>query len=334
MQSIGDDETIVAPNTTQHHSNNRETDKQENCEKKDINNDTNYDGWHIDDFDTQSNNDESSNKEDDENTIGSGTTTNVRRRNLNRINIPPYVRFQLMLPPALEDEEDENNIGYRDNYTRIRNIINTFVTQVRLFDEKAEIISWKSDKDFSFLPQGDLPENVAEIAKYFKGFRKRMRGDRRTYIKVGIHTSNSFAKLEEDLDGWADLYSYTLKRCLIQSNDAGYVGWICYTSQYTNTKQWREYLTTKTGYEWGFKMVPVTSTDKHIKWNQRLKAIGIYVPTQNTEEAKYEISHMLLQDEDKMGTSNSYQDRFVYVPLEDSIGDEPDTILAYQAFVQ
>ena len=238
-----------------------------------------------------------------------------------------------MIPPASEEEDNETKIGYNDNLTRIKEVITTFVTQLRLFDDKAEVISWKTEKDFSFLPQGELPDNVATIAKFFKGFRKRMRVDRRTYLKVGIHTPNSFKQIEEDLEGWADLYSYTIKQCLIQSNDAGYVGWISYTSQYTNTKQWRDYLTRKTGYEWGFKMVPVTTTDKHVKWNQRLKAIGIYVPVHNVEEAKFEISHMLLQDEDTMVATNSYQDRFVYVPPEESIGDNPDTMLAYQAFV-
>lgn len=39
-----------------------------------------------------------------------------------------------------------------------------------------------------------------------------MRANRRTYIKVGIHTTKNFEELEKDLEAWADLYSYIIKR--------------------------------------------------------------------------------------------------------------------------
>ena len=75
----------------------------------------------------------------------------------------------LMIPPEEEDAED-NEVGYQDNYVRIKEILNTLTTQVRIFDKKAEIISWKASMDFSFLLiKGTFPDDVANIAKFFKG---------------------------------------------------------------------------------------------------------------------------------------------------------------------
>ena len=70
----------------------------------------------------------------------------------------------------------------------------------------------------------------------------------------------------------------------------------------------------RTNYEWGFKMVPTTSADKHLHWNKRLKAIGAYIPVQHVDEAKYKISELLLPDGDSLeAQQNLYLDRYVFV---------------------
>ena len=153
--------------------------------------DNNIDGWGLaddEDSDEEDNTDQFSagtrrattTKQDDENTIGSGKTSIVRRRDMNKVVIPSYVRFQFMIPPESgEEEEDDDNPEYRENYDRIREILNTLVTQIRILDEKAEIISWRTKDNFSFLTKSSFPEDVASIAKFFKGFRKRMKASRR-----------------------------------------------------------------------------------------------------------------------------------------------------------
>ena len=131
-------------------------------------------------------------------------------------------------------------------------------------DDKSEVISWRSKKDFSFLPKGDFPTEIATIATFFKGFRKKMHQHRRVYIKFGVHTTGDFDTLEKDLKEWTNLYSYTINRCLIQSDDAGFVGVLCYTLQFTDISMWRREMMQRTSYEWG------------LKWSQLLHAIRIY----------------------------------------------------------
>lgn len=286
--------------------------------------DNNFDGWgEINDYDGE---------EEDDNSIDSGMTTRIGKKDLNKIVIPSYVRYQMMIPPEEEREEDDENPGYKDNFERIVGVIKALVQQLRAVDNTAEIISWKAQDNFTFLPRNEFPTEVANIAKYFKGFRKKMRGDRRTYIKFGLHSKKDINNLEESMKEWAGLYSYTFTKCLIQSDDAGFVGVICYTSQFTDTSVWRNHLMTVTGYEWGFKLVPITSTDKDLHWNKRLKAVGIYVPVQHVDEAKFEISELLLPEEAPSSTF-PYLERFVFLPPEDTLGDEPEPLIAYQSFV-
>ena len=290
--------------------------------------DDNFDGWEINDTA-----DEEPTQEDDIDTIDSGATSKRGHVVSNRITIPNYVRFQLMIPQADESDSTPSQADYNDNYNRIKEVLSNLTAQIRSLDSKAEIISWKASKDFTFLPKGSFPDEVAKIAKYFKGFKKRMHSNRRTYIKFGLHTSADMTTLEEELKGWVDLYSYTLNRCLIQSDDAGFVGSIIYTSQFTDTKIWKDCLMERTDYEWGFKMVPLTSTDKKTPWNKRLKAIGAYVPIDNVEEAKFELSDLLLPENLDFPTPSPYLDRYVYVPPEETIGDDPEHLIAYQSFV-
>ena len=299
--------------------------------------DTTVDGWGIiDDYEEDSSQQTvpTINYQDEINTIDSGKTSVFRKKDLKKTVIPKYVRYQLMIPPE-DDQGEVTEAGYRDNMARIKEVLTTLVTQLRIVDEKAEIISWRSKKEFSFLPKGEFPSDISTIAKYFKGFQKKMRQDRRVYIKFGVHTKGNFDTLEKDLQEWTNLYSYTMNRCLIQSDDAGFVGVLCYTSQFTDISMWRKEMMSRTTYEWGFKMVPITSSDKHLHWNKRLKAVGAYVPIENVDEAKYELSELLLPEDETMPvpTHDLYIYRFVFVPPEETLGEDPEPLIAYQSFV-
>ena len=65
---------------------------------------------------------------------------------------------------------------------------------------------------------------------------------------------------------------------------------------------------------------------------QILKAVGIYVPIQHVDEAKFKISELLLPEELPTATF-PYLERFVFFPPEDTLGDEPEPLITYQSFV-
>ena len=96
------------------------------------------------------------------------------------------------------------------------------------------MISWKTEPNFTYMAKDKFPEEVAQVAKYFPGFKKSLKTNRRAYIRFAVHTPNDFKVIEKTIDAWARLYSYSFKRCLIQSENEAYIGWLAYSNIYTD----------------------------------------------------------------------------------------------------
>ena len=110
------------------------------------------------------------------------------------------------------------------------------------------------------------------------------------------YTPNNDKRLEREIQNWAQLYSYTIQRCIVQADSAEYIGWLAYTSYYTNVEKLREVLKEKGKFEWGFKMYQLRSNENQIPWNKRLKALGIYVPAKEVEVATRIVSEVFRTD--------------------------------------
>ena len=115
-------------------------------------------------------------------------------------------------------------------------------TQMEIIDDEAKIISWRNKHNFTFMNTADFSEDIADIAKYFNGFRQNMQPERRLYIKMGIHTPNDPKRILRELRQWTQLYGYTISECMIQADNASYIGWIAYSSYYTDTGKLKEIL--------------------------------------------------------------------------------------------
>ena len=159
----------------------------------------------------------------------------------------------------IEDEEIKSPI------IRIRETLISLVSQIRSFDSEAKIISWKTSPNFTYLPEDEFPEDLLSISTYFKGYRANLKADKRVYLKVGLHTPNSQAALQSFVSTWAYLYNYNFKKILIQAEDPAFIGWLAYSTQYTDIEVLKERLMMNTRFEWGFKLVAVTNNDKEEK---------------------------------------------------------------------
>ena len=162
-----------------------------------------------------------------------------------------------------------------------------------------------------------FPEEVAQVAKYFPGFKKSLKTNRRAYIRFAVHTPNDFKVIEKTIDAWARLYSYSFKRCLIQSENEAYIGWLAYSNIYTDFGPLRDRLQQRTGFEWGFKPIPIAE-DKQKKWFQRTKALGVYVPESMEDITKMEIANYL--EADDSSAAPDLKDMYLFVKAEDKDG--------------
>ena len=81
------------------------------------------------------------------------------------------------------------------------------------------------------------------------------------------------------MNSWMRLHANSFSKCILQSETSTNIGWLVYSTQYTDTETLRKRLVELTKFEWGFKLMAVTNSDKEEKWLNWLRAVGIYVPT-------------------------------------------------------
>ncbi len=252
-------------------------------------------------------------QEDDVNTVNSNNTAS----NTGGVQPPKYTRYRLMINPITEAEEASPDDT--TPFTRIRSKLISFYQYMREIDSESQIMTWFIKDNFHFLPIDNVPNDVLGMKRYFQGIRGNMKNDRKNYISFSVHTPNDRKILEYKMQEWAESFGFTLLPCLIQSSTAKYVGWLAYSSYYTEMEDWKKGLQKNTGYEWGLKIVAVTNTDKDEKWNKRLKAVGLFVPTERGDQAQAEISKAMARVRQTSDRPCLATDRYLFVKPEEEM---------------
>ena len=221
-------------------------------------------------------------KEDDANTISSDKTSKVHKGNTNNIVLPQFTRYQIMI--LLDQNNSQQSIAEDNNdekspTERVLELLAKFTEQTYKYDPDANIMSWKTDPEFYYMNKDEFPQDPGIVAQYFQGYRHNLKTDRRVYLRVSIQTPNSQTKLFSQLSSWMNIYGYSISKCIIQSETSTCIGWLVYSSQYTDTEPIKRNLIYASKFEWGFKMIAVTKSDEHKQWLKRARAVGVYVPT-------------------------------------------------------
>ena len=67
---------------------------------------------------------------------------------------------------------------------------------------------------------------------------------------------------------WARAIGYAFSKCIVQAENSANIGWIVYSTQFTDTEYLKKYLQDQTRVlyprvevDWGFKIAAVTKTD-------------------------------------------------------------------------
>jgi len=270
---------------------------------------------HDDDVESPSSSEEATQEEDEDdvNTVNSENTAAVEEG----VKPPPYTRYRLMIAPITEEEMEET-----PNITplkRIRSKLIAFCEYMREMDADSQILTWTIKENFSFLPIDQIPDKVLGLQKYFQGIRANMKNDRKTYISLSVHTPNDKIYLQQKLEAWAESFGYSLVSCLIQTSSAKYVGWLAYSSYFTELEFWKIGLENNTGYEWGLKMVAVTNADRETKWNKRLKAVGLFVPEECADHAQAAVAKFMERNKRSKTRPLLSTDKYLFGQPEDEI---------------
>jgi hypothetical protein len=278
----------------------------------------------------------SSESEDDVNTIDSSKSTQYNNPPSDKEIPPKCIRYQLginiqptdieAIQQAFKDTNAEQP-NVTDTLTKIRDHLKELVTEIKKFDRKARIITWKDKETYEFLvgTAEELPNTAGGLGQFFNGIRLR-RQQGRQYLRFRLHASKNENILENQITEWARLSGHSFYRCVIQEEHSTPIGWLLYSSQYTNTYHLSNYLQVATGFEWGFRLGSITKSDENIEgkpvsWKDRQKALIVHVPTHKAEVAITKISTLLqAKPIDKKQTPQFFQ-RYLFVQQEHTMVD-------------
>ncbi len=231
-------------------------------------------------------------EESDINTINSDKTSRYQTRTEENVIVEPInVRYQMTVlveePELTEvmEQVDDNNKASKDadvlNWTRNRGILWEFLNYMFSTDNDSMLLQWSDNK--SFKPLCRNGENENEVPKhhmiwqlYFDGLRYNLESGK-MFVNIRIHTPNSMGYLEEKLYEYCNLRGRLFRRCVVQAEVAEAIGWLLYTSGYTDWEHLAQFLRRRTGFEWGLRLGLVTNDDSNMDYRYRVKAMFLYV---------------------------------------------------------
>ena len=238
---------------------------------------------------------EDDSSEDSINTTFSNETSKYQTREEEEATVAPRnirYEFQFTLPP-LEMMEIEDTINDRININsseqeRFRQCLNEFFTELRRLDPDTKLLKWRDEVEFKDM--GDnVPNNLVDTVRYFNGVRaKSLVG--RNYLKVRIHTPNSFEVIQLHMQEWANLHSYRFKKCIVQAEEMEKIGNLVYSSRFTEKEAICKALEKTTGFEWGMKETAMSRSDAKMDYSKRVRSMSLFVPKGNGPAAINEAS--------------------------------------------
>jgi len=134
-------------------------------------------------------------------------------------------------------------------------------------DNSAKFITWADGKSFNTLsPQSDN-EFLLEpdgLVSFFDGILTKKKPPAKAYICMRVHHS------KEDNDKFLRKISQFTKdrncafnQCIVQAESMKNIGWLAYTTNYTDIEHLKIYLQTKSNFDWGFCLQPISDGDKN-----------------------------------------------------------------------
>lgn len=272
-------------------------------------------------------------EEDDINSINSDTTTHrLSIEEARRIIPPTNYRYQLQITVLPEDAAKvaEAIVGGNQgeaSHTATAQIIHGIkecLTAIKKFDDEAMIISWKEGKNFDHMaPDDPFPQTTKEITKFFDGYRSSNSNKNKRFratIKMRITMRIATAVMTDRMAEWANEHGYTFKPTIIQAEKASVVGWLTYSSSFTDTAMLKFILRSYLPIEWGFRIQTVTNKDKEKEFRHRLKALYIFAEEKKKDEAIAVASEVFKSR--PITRVREYENNFLFLPTEDEVSGQ------------
>ncbi len=280
-------------------------------------------------------------EEDDANSVNSDATTHqMTIEEANEIHAPKSTRFQLSIPIQsaeaaamsaliVQGKKEVPNFG-----SLVIQGIKDCLTEIKSIDKEALIISWKESKDFTCLALDDpFPTTTSEITKYFNGYRPTSNNKNKMFratIKMRIKHNQPLESFLSSMGEWASSVGVTFKTTILQAENPVVVGWLAYTSAFTDVARIKTLLSYASDFEWGLRLQPISETDSKTEYRKRTKALMALVDRPNLGKATKVIQSLFVtRDISKHGNIRNYCNTFPFYPIEKRVSSQSHNRTAF-----
>ena len=234
--------------------------------------------------------------EDDINTQQSEDTLTGQRDQTQTV-LPSWIRFRTIInmkqPPmdilAKKQRGEEIPPMYASNDARLLVTLKKFFEHIKSFDDTSMLIEWTSKNDDSgveaILRPDSLPSAPSDTQKFFDGFKGKDEGP--VYIRFRIITKFKPEEFKVNCKSWMKTNNCSLIKCPVQSEEAQDIGWLSYTSQFSDQDYIALQLSKVVGHEIGLKLAGIApSAEADINWKSRTRALIVVTPREKALTAK------------------------------------------------
>ena len=100
---------------------------------------------------------------------------------------------------------------------------------------ESKVLSWRTKPSFKCVGE-EFPIDIADVATYFSGNISNIKPDDRANLRLSMHTPNSESRLLQRISEWCGILGCSLTKCIIKTDNFTCIGWLFYSSQYTDTE--------------------------------------------------------------------------------------------------
>ncbi len=288
-------------------------------------------------------------EEDDVNSVNSDHTTHNLTEEEANIQVPPKCtrynysfRIEADEVAAIQELFVEGEKEVSNYAQRAKKALKEVMDEIKNLDSEAYLVSWEVKSTFKVLQLTDeLPTATSDITTFFPGYRPQppkpregpvTRSIYENYVKLRVHHPNiTSVDFTENMAIWAKSCDRKFSKSVIQAPNPRYAGWLVYSSNYTDTNYLSNMMKKKTGYEWGFKVVPCTNADKFIDltekrrpFKDRVKALHAVVDLSNLATAAKDICEIFAASPENSYVKNpiiNFEDKFLFLEPEAKMPD-------------
>ncbi len=276
-------------------------------------------------------------------TVASGQTLrpgeDIEESNNSNLNIIRYTLQFNISKVDIEAKKKELKMDIlpddiTDPDKRLHRLLKAWFKKLKEYDPKLQLLAWSKNSNEPALSKvDDIPSDPATLKKYFFGARSCEEG--RVFSQIRLYSKLTSSDLIMNMKAWITKHNARHQHCLVQSEYAINIGWLVYSSNYTDLDHLKKEMEKRTSYEWGFKIGAVTNSDrlqpngKATEWKDRMKCVTITVSHKYRVQAINKAREIFSSNVDKVHTKPAFAQQYIFLPPEHELQQMPNCVQNY-----